>query len=159
MSVCSGCVCVCACGCGCVCVACICVCKVTMPHSLKKKKKWTELYNDLCNYLYIQNVISFFSLSFTSLDGDTGCLDETCCLCRAVSSPWSCSLRSLSCWHHAVGGVGGSVCWTLAQCVARTHVCLANVHLLEHVGVHSVVACSEPEQNDLVRSVQLVVAV
>ena len=44
-------------------------------------------------------------------------------------------------------------------CVARPHLRLANLELVVHVGVKSVVSSSQSEQNDLLWSVQFVKAV
>ena len=84
---------------------------------------------------------------------------------RACQSPTSLSLREVLFGHvsRLTTSCGGqSFEQVLAShwgCVIRTVIRLANLELTVHISIHPVVSCSQSNQDDLVCSVQVVVAI
>ena len=56
------------------------------------------------------------------------------------------------------GNAGEDIRWSVL-CATVAPVLLAKIHLSEHVGIHSVMVCPEPEQDHVVCSLLAVVAV
>ena len=83
---------------------------------------------------------------------------------RASRSPKSLSLREVSFGHISYPITSWSrQSWRrwclITGAVARTAICQTNLELTGHMSIHPVVSCSQSDQDDLVCSVQAVVAI